>query len=62
MNVDGIPRETVIAFAYKDDDANSYTDQMSLDPILIEGETWSVTTRRRGGEQTTLYDGSPWRG
>ncbi|MGW0037505.1 hypothetical protein [Gordonia sp. NPDC003376] len=59
-NVDGIPRETDIVFEYQDDDGNLYADRMSLDPTLIEGETWSVNKRNRGGEETILHDGSPW--
>ncbi|KAA8884267.1 hypothetical protein F3087_34145 [Nocardia colli] len=62
MNIDGIPRETAVLFTYVDDDGNAYTDRMSLDPTLIEGETWSVQNRSKGGDHTTLHDGAPWLG
>lgn len=60
VNEDGIPRETEIVFEYQDDDGNHYSDRMPLDPTLIEGETWTVHKRNRGGAETTLHDGSPW--
>ncbi len=59
-NEDGIPHDTVIVFEYADDDGNRYSDRVSLDPTLIQGETWSVTRRNRSGEETILHDGSPW--
>ncbi len=60
LNVDGIPRETTIVFVYEDDDANSYTEKMSLDPTLLEGETWSVHKNNKGGKEAVTHDGSPW--
>ncbi|MFJ1459327.1 hypothetical protein [Nocardia sp. N2S4-5] len=59
-NVDGIPRQTTIVFDYEDDDGNSYTDRMSLDPTLVEGETWSVYKRTKGSQETVVRDGAPW--
>lgn len=59
-NVDGISRQTIIVFDYEDDDGNSYTDRMSLDPTLIEGETWSLHKRTKGGQETVVHDGAPW--
>ena len=59
INEDGIARETDIVFDYQDDDGNHYSERMSLDPTLIEGETWSVNKRNKGGKETILHDGSP---
>ncbi len=61
-NVDGISRDSAICFQYEDDDGNEYVDRMSLGIPLIEGETWSVDKRDRGGVETVLRDGAPWLG
>ncbi|MGW5388298.1 hypothetical protein [Nocardia sp. NPDC003963] len=59
VNIDGISRDTEIIFEYQDDDGNCYSDRFSLDPTLLEGETWSVSKRISGGKETILHDGSP---
>lgn len=60
INEDGIPRSQFIVFAYADDYGNEYSDRISLDPTLIEGENWTVTKRVRGGEESVVHDDSPW--
>ncbi|MGW0251159.1 hypothetical protein ACWDYH_31475 [Nocardia goodfellowii] len=57
LNSDGVLRETVIVFRYRDDDGNKYSDQMSLDPMLLQGETWSEVTR--GGK--IVHDAAPYK-
>ncbi|MGW5725468.1 hypothetical protein [Nocardia beijingensis] len=37
-----------------------YSDRIALDPTLLEGETWSVRERYKGGEETILSDDAPW--
>lgn len=60
VNADGIPRDTWIVFAYEDDNGTTYTDRISLDPTLLEGETWSEHIRRSEGQETVLSDAAPW--
>ncbi|WP_159080292.1 COG1361 family protein [Nocardia suismassiliense] len=56
-NTDGVPRETAIVFDYTDDDGYLYTDRTPLDPILIQGETWSTITRKGA----VVHDAAPWK-
>jgi hypothetical protein len=59
-NIDGIPRSTSVKFEYADDTGQTYVDKFSLDPTLIEGETWSHHKHTKNGELVDELDDAPW--